>query len=102
MKVSSGNILNGKNIKCLVSQASIDILQTFPTKVIFQTKKNFQQYINIWFKNDVNYWPPNITFELARILNIITRNENGDMKRTSNGIQSLKNFTNVFSLNFLE
>ena len=79
-KSSSGNILNGKNIKCLISQASIDILQTFPTKVIFQTKKNFQQYINIWFKNDVNYWPPNITFELARILNIITRNENGDMK----------------------
>ena len=38
-------------------------------------EKDFQQYINIWFNNDVNYCPSNIIFELARILNIITCNK---------------------------
>ncbi len=96
VKKSSFHMLGGQSISCLISEASLNVLQVLPTKLVFTTEHEFHLYIKTWFNDHVKYWPSNVTFELARIFSMILYNKNGECQLT------LSDFPNTFIMSLIQ
>ena len=86
----------GKSISCLICQASLNLLQLLPIRIVFKTEHEFHLYIKSWFNDRVKYWPSNVTFELARIFAMIGYNNNGECQLT------LSDFPTTFIMSLIQ
>ena len=67
-KINYGQARSLRGARCLVSAASIDLIKSLPSMAVIKNKTDFDNYTNLWFADDVEYWPPFITFELSRLV----------------------------------